>query len=175
LVAICDDAFREVEFPALQPPAKEKTMYCLLGTASKQFLSVAFLLLAGSANLVYAADIVALTGKLSGASEVPGNASAGTGTLEATLDTKTKVLKWKVDYAGLSGPAGAGHFHGPAPAGQNAGVALGFKGSAESPITGEATLTPEQVDALLNGQWYVNLHTKAYPGGEIRAQVLPAK
>ncbi len=150
-------------------------MYCLLGTKSKQFLSVAFLVLAGSANMAYAADIVTLTGKLTGATEVPGNASAGMGTVEATLDTETKVLKWKVDYAGLSGPAGAGHFHGPAPAGQNAAVALGFKGSVESPIMGEATLTPEQANALLNGQWYVNLHTKAYPGGEIRAQIMPAK
>jgi hypothetical protein len=130
--------------------------------------------LAGTASLAYAAEVVTLTGKLSGANEVPPNTSAGTGTVEATLNKQTNELKWKVVYSGLTGPAGAGHFHGPAALGQNAGVALGFKGSVESPITGEATITAEQAKDLLDGKWYVNLHTKASPGGEIRAQVVPA-
>ena len=34
-------------------------------------------------------------------------------------------------------------------------------------------LTPEQIKDLLDGKWYVNLHTKAFPGGEIRAQLKP--
>jgi hypothetical protein len=97
------------------------------------------------------------------------------GTVEATLNTQTNELKWKVVYSGLSGPAGAAHFHGPAESGQNAGVVLGFKGSVESPISGGTTITPVQANDLLSGKWYVNIHTKAYPGGEIRAQVMPAK
>lgn len=70
---------------------------------------------------------------------------------------------------------GAGHFHGPAIAGQNAGVVLGFNGSVESPISGEATITPAQAKDFSDGKWYVNLHTKDNPGGELRAQVTPAK
>jgi hypothetical protein len=35
-----------------------------------------------------------------------------------------------------------------------------------------ATLTPEQATQLLGGQWYVNIHTEANPGGEIRGQVM---
>ncbi len=138
-----------------------------------KFLAVVILALAGGASVAQAADLVAFTGQLAGASETPPNNSAGTGTVEASLNKASAELKWKVVYSGLSGPAGAGHFHGPAAPGQNAGVALGFKGSVESPITGEATLTPEQMKDLLDGKWYVNLHTKAYPGGEIRAQLTP--
>lgn len=138
----------------------------------KRFLVVAVFAFASCAS-VADTSIVTLTGKLSGANEVPPNASSGTGTVEATLNKETNELKWTVVYTGLTGPAGAGHFHGPALPGQNAGVVLGFKGSVESPITGEATITPAQSTDVLAGKWYVNLHTKSNPGGEIRAQVMP--
>lgn len=142
-------------------------------TLTLKFLAVVLVAAAATANLAHAADTVSLTGQLSGASETPPNPSGATGSVEASLNKASAELSWKVVYSGLSGPAGAGHFHGPAAVGQNAGVALGFKGSVESPITGAATLTPEQMKDLLDGKWYVNLHTKAYPGGEIRAQLKP--
>ena len=74
----------------------------------------------------------------------------------------------------VTGPVKAGHFHGPAPAGQNTGVALGFTGSMDSPIQGSATLTAAQAADVLAGKWYANLHTAANPGGEIRGQLTPA-
>lgn len=120
------------------------------------------------------AETVTITGKLAASSEVPPNASAGVGTLDANLDKASSILKWTVTYSGLTGPVKAGHFHGPAPAGQNAGVALGFSGSMDSPIQGTATLTAAQVADLLAGKWYVNLHTAANPGGEIRGQATAA-
>ena len=141
---------------------------------TKRLLAMAFCALAGSASMAYAAETLTLTGKLSAASETPPNASEAIGTVAATLNMETNELKWKVVYSGLTGPAVAGHFHGPAEAGKNAGVVLGFKGSVASPITGEATITPEQAKDVAAGKWYVNLHTKANPGGEIRAQVTPA-
>jgi hypothetical protein len=95
--------------------------------------------------------------------------------LEASLDNQTSVLSWTLTYSGMSGPVKAGHFHGPAVAGANAGVALGFTGSVESPIKGTATLTAAQVDDLKAGKWYVNLHTAANPGGEVRGQVMPSQ
>ena len=142
-------------------------------TLIKNLLAIAVTALLGSASAAHAGDIIALSGKLSSANESPPNTSAGTGSVKVTLDKDSNQLKWKVVYSDLSGPAGAGHLHGPATEGQNAGVALGFKGAIESPITGEATITPEQAKDVLAGKWYVNLHTKANPGGEIRAQVLP--
>ena len=126
-------------------------------------------LLAGCAML---GSTVQLGGSLSGAQEVPPVSTAGSGTVEATFDKQTNRLSYRVVYSGLSGPAAAGHFHGPATAGQNAGVVLGFSNAA-SPIQGEATLTAAQAADLLAGRWYVNIHTARNPGGEIRAQVIP--
>ena len=122
-----------------------------------------------------ASNAVAFSAKLSGASEVPANTSTGSGTLEASLDTQSNVLSWTVTDTGLTGAVKAGHFHGPAAAGANAGVALGFTGGVESPIKGTATLTAAQAADLLAGKWYVNLHTAANPGGEVRGQVAPAQ
>ncbi len=111
----------------------------------------------------------AMTVPLSASNEVPPNSSAATGTARVELDGMT--VKWTVTYSGTTGPVTAGHFHGPAAAGANAGVSLPFTGSMASPIVGSATLTQAQVDQLKAGMWYVNLHTAANPGGEIRGQV----
>ena len=50
-----------------------------------------------------------------------------------------------------------------------------FAGSLGSPITGSKQLTAAQVAQLRGGFWYVNLHTAAFPGGEIRGQVTAAR
>ena len=110
-----------------------------------------------------------MTVPLSGQNEVPPNASTAVGNARIWLDGMN--LKWTVTYSGTTGPVTAGHFHGPAAAGANAGVVLPFTGSMASPIEGSATLTQAQVDQLKAGLWYVNLHTAANPGGELRGQV----
>ena len=115
-------------------------------------------------------NTVVLGGNLSGASEVPPVNTAGSGTVEARFDKTTQVLSWKVSFTGLSGPATAAHFHGPALPGGNAGVVIPFTGST-SPIEGSATLTPTQAADLLAGKWYANVHTAANKGGEVRAQI----
>jgi hypothetical protein len=117
------------------------------------------------------AETVALKATLNAASQVPVNDSKGTGTAAVTYDTASKKLSWKVTYAGLTGPATAGHFHGPAEPGKNAGVAVPFAKVDTSPIEGSATLTDAQAADLLAGKYYVNIHTKAHPAGEIRGQV----
>ena len=109
--------------------------------------------------------------RLSGTSEVPSVMSAGAGTLVVTLNPSTNMLNWTMTYSGLSGPVTGAHFHGPAMAGQNAGVIVPVTGSLASPITGTATFTPAQAADLAAGKWYVNLHTAANPGGEICGQV----
>ena len=108
---------------------------------------------------------------LDGKAEVPANTSSATGTADLDYDAASKKLSWKVSYSGLSGPATAAHFHGPAETGKNAGVAVPIPGIANSPAEGSATLTEAQASDLLAGKLYVNIHTAANPGGEIRGQV----
>ncbi len=73
------------------------------------------------------AATVALKATLNTASEVPAKTGDGSGTLTATLDTSTHELKYHVEFRGLSGPAVAAHFHGPAAPGVNAGPQVAVK------------------------------------------------
>jgi len=129
-------------------------------------------ILSGCTSTPTMSNEVTIGGKLTASAENPTNSSTGMGLLEATYNKETNVLNWTISYSGLTGPVKAGHFHGPAIPGQNAGVVLGFTGSTESPIKGSATITPAQAADLLAGKWYVNLHTAMNPSGEIRAQAL---
>jgi hypothetical protein len=128
------------------------------------------------ASIAAQAATVSLKATLKASSEVPPNTSDGTGMLTATLDTKTHELKYHAEFQGLSGPATAAHFHGPAAPGVNGGPQVPVKTTPlESPIEGTATLTPGQQKDLLDGKWYFNIHTKANPSGEIRGQLETSK
>ncbi len=115
------------------------------------------------------AEVVNLKAAMNAASEVPTNPSKGTGTLTATYDTASKKLSWKGSYSDLTGPATAAHFHSAEP-GKNGPVAVPIT-PPTSPLEGSATLTDAQAADLLGGKWYVNVHTNANKGGEIRGQV----
>ena len=136
-------------------------------------LFAAIALIAGVANATPPAhaETITLKAELKGSNEVPPNTSPATGKAEASLDTETRLLNWKVTYADLTGPAMGAHFHGPSEAGKNAGIVLPFK-SAQTPIEGTATLTESQAADLLAGKWYANIHTGANPGGELRGQMM---
>lgn len=116
-------------------------------------------------------SMVALTTQMRAANEVPANASMGTGQVDAVFNKDTNLLRWKVSYMNLTGAATAGHFHGPAAVGANAGVVLPWQGPMANPLEGSATLTAPQAADLLAGRWYANIHTAANPGGEIRGQM----
>lgn len=107
---------------------------------------------------------------LTSAAQVPAVTSPGKGTADVGFDSATKTLTWKVTYSGLTGPATMAHFHGPAEAGKNAPVAVPLKDAA-SGAEGSATLTDAQAADLMAGKYYINIHTAANPGGEIRGQV----
>ena len=135
-------------------------------------------LMAGVAFLICGvaqAETVPFGATLNGASEVPPKTTNGNGTAVASLDTGTKVLTYTIAYAQLTGPATAGHFHGPAEEGKNAGVAVPLSTPLASPIKGTATLTDAQVADLMAGRWYANVHTAANPSGEIRGQLIRSK
>ena len=113
------------------------------------------------------AETVKMRAELKGASQ-----SSATGMIEASYDTASRALTWQGTHSGLSGPATAAHFHGPAEPGKNAGIAV--PSPAVSPIKGSATLTEAQAADLTSGKYYFNVHTAANPGGEIRGQVVKA-
>ena len=132
-----------------------------------------FAALAFAASVAFAGPAFADKYKaaLDAKAEVPPNASTATGTADIDYDPATKKLSWKLTYSGLTGPATAAHFHGPAEAGKNAGVAVAIPNAGTSPVEGSATLTDAQAADLVAGKYYVNVHTQANPGGEIRGQV----
>ena len=119
---------------------------------------------AGAETITFKAD-------LTGPAETPPTDSKGTGTLTATYDTATKALAWTVEYSGLTGPATAAHFHGPAPAGKPAPIEVPLPAPLDSPIKGSATLTDAEAKDLLDGLIYFNIHTAAHKPGEIRGQL----
>jgi len=117
------------------------------------------------------AETVTLKASLAASQEVPPNDSTGTGTVTMTYDTASKKLTYDGSYSGLSGPATAGHFHGPAEPGKNAGVVVPITDAKSTSFKGTADLTDAQAADLLGGKWYVNIHTDAHKGGELRGQV----
>jgi hypothetical protein len=134
----------------------------------------AIALLLGRSTRSYAATVT-YKADLKGSSEVPPTTSTGTGSVTMTFDPATKELKWNGTYTGLTGAPTAAHIHGPAEAGKNAGVEvwISTKGEAfPSPFSGSATLTDGQAGDLTGGLCYVNIHTAANPGGEIRGQLM---
>lgn len=133
---------------------------------------------------------------LSGPTENPANSSPGTGTAYVTLDTIAHTLRVNVTFGGLTANTTASHIHCCITAPGNASVAtvvpafpgfpLGVTSGSYNQVldttqasTWNATFitnnggTPAGAEAALanglaTGQAYLNIHTSAYPGGEIR-------
>ncbi|MCU7552135.1 CHRD domain-containing protein [Chitinophagaceae bacterium LB-8] len=120
-----------------------------------------------------------LSGQASAANEIrtPPVVSSATATISGTYNESTNVLQYKIDWSGLTGNATAMHFHGPATPQQNASVMIAIPGSnTPSGSISESITLHDTVEAhLLGGKVYYNLHTQAYPGGEIRGNIVTTK
>lgn len=110
----------------------------------------------------------------SGLQETPANNSTATGTFVGTYDDVTNLLTYTINFSGLSANTTAAHFHA-APPGIAGGVVIGPAGFPTGVTSGTFstthTLTATQEDSLKLGLWYFNIHTSAFSGGEIRAQI----
>lgn len=115
--------------------------------------------------------IVTFNATLNGASEVPANTSTATGTATGSYNKTTKVLTVNVTYTGITPTMG--HIHVGA-VGVNGPVVFPFT-NLMSPIsyTSPALDATQEADLLANN-YYVNLHTSAFSGGEIRGQLTTA-
>ena len=112
------------------------------------------------------------TSNLSGVQEVPPNASPGTGTGNLTLTGS--AITCSVSVSGLTGAPVAAHIHQGAP-GINGGIIVTLTGGPTVfNCPAAATLTPTQITDLDAGNLYFNVHTAAFPGGEVRGQILHA-
>jgi hypothetical protein len=117
---------------------------------------------------------VVLRADLSGREEVPPTTSPATGDAMAILNPATQELSWSINYRGLSGPAVSAHIHGPSEPGKNAVAQIDIgKSALGSPLRGSAKVTPQEAQQILEGKWYVNVHTAQNLGGEIRGQLEP--
>ena len=139
-------------------------------------MSKRFLLAIGALGVVTAganATVWAFNGVMDGLQEVPPNASPGTGSFTGTIDDVTGAFTLTGTYTGLLAGVTASHIHGPAPVGANGPVivALTHTGGTSGTLTGGGTISLAQVADMMAGLHYVNVHTQAFPGGEIRGQI----
>lgn len=117
-------------------------------------------------------QIVPFNALLDGGQEVPANAATGSGWATATVDTAANTISYYISYSGLTGAPTAAHFHGNRLHGASGGVKVGLT-AGPSPMTGTVSYLQADEGQLLSGMFYINLHTAAFGGGEIRGQLVP--
>ncbi|GAB3786831.1 CHRD domain-containing protein [Spirosoma horti] len=146
------------------------TKNSLLSIVALLGLSLAISSCGNDENPTIASTTTRLGATLTGSGEKPtSTTSTATGTFVGNLNTTTRVLSYTVTYQGLT-PTG-GHLHKITAADGTGPVDIPFP-SLTSPISATtAALRQGQVDSLLAGQYYANLHTTAYKAGEIRGEV----
>lgn len=111
---------------------------------------------------------------LSGEEEVPAVESAGTGSADLSVNVATGEVEGTLTVNGID--VTAAHIHDGF-AGSNGPVLIGLEQDMNDPsiynVPAGAMLDAAGIDALLAAGLYLNAHTAANPGGELRAQILP--
>ncbi|MFN8059488.1 MAG: CHRD domain-containing protein [Vicinamibacterales bacterium] len=133
---------------------------------------------------------IVLTAQLEGGQEVPGIASGSVGNAVVTIDRAAGTISYEVNIYNLPTGIVASHIHAGSP-GVAGPVILNFTVPAVgqsndfkisgSLTAGDVVARPAQgigsfedaIVAIASGGTYVNVHTQANPGGEIRGQLCP--
>lgn len=144
---------------------------------SLRFARTPFVLGGVFATLVAApatATVHTLVATLNGVEETPANTSLGLGTATVLLDDVANTVTVTGTYSALGTAATLCHIHGPAALGVPAGIMVGLTvtGGTSGTIGSGGSVTAAQVTQILSGATYVNVHTTAFPNGEIRGQLL---
>jgi hypothetical protein len=127
---------------------------------------------------------------LDGLQEVPANASPAAGSMQITIDDVAGLISYSFAGFNLQGSFSAAHIH-VAPAGVNGPVVFNLVPPADysGPVTfgnisipnswallGQSETISTTLAAAINAtpwNYYVNIHTSLFPGGEIRGQLAP--
>lgn len=125
---------------------------------------------------------------LTGAQEIPVTGSLATGTATVTIDAARTTITVSMTTTGLTGVT-ASHIHVGGPTVANGGIIFSlfdptvdgaFTGTVNKNLTSAnlsakplegVTTFADAVNAILNGNAYINVHTSANPGGEIRGNL----
>jgi hypothetical protein len=97
---------------------------------------------------------------------------------QAAFVVRGDKLSVDISFADLSKKLTTAHIHGPATEDETADVLIGLvpeisPNTKAGTIQGTVPITPEQVDLMSTGMTYVDLHSKKFPTGEIRGQIVP--
>jgi hypothetical protein len=167
----------------------------------KRYMMVAsFVLILGIGLFALAQGFKHFGGALIGYEEVPAVSTAGRGNFNAQISRDGSSVSWQLSYANLEGSITQAHIH-LGQRGVNGGISVflctnlgnGPAGTPPCPpgpatISGTFTaadvigpnaqgIAPGEYDELVRairaGATYANVHTTAFPGGEIRSQLDP--
>lgn len=117
--------------------------------------------------------ILFIANSLDGSQEVPAKSTGPRGSVAVTIDRASRALVLHANTSGVD-DASAAHIH-TGYAGENGPVAIGLTKDTVDVTHWSAsgiTLTEPQLDSIEHGVAYVNVHTPANPGGEIRGQLV---
>ena len=127
---------------------------------------------------------------MSSAQETPAVPSSALGTMDVFYSKETRTLSYTVTWSGLTDSLSLMHIHGLGPTGFAAGVVQNIvaasnsifpqktsgkytflkSGAISGTLLADGVAVKEQ--DILNGVYYMNIHTPAYPAGEIRGQII---
>lgn len=117
--------------------------------------------------------VLFIANSLDGSQEVPAKSTPALGSVAVTIDRASRTLELQANTSGVD-DASAAHIH-TGHAGENGPVAIGLTKDTADATHWSASgiaLTEQQLDAIEHGAAYVNVHTPANPGGEIRGQLV---
>ena len=124
------------------------------------------------------AQVVELRATITGSQEVPPSGSLGTGTAIMFYYPSSNTFDLMVSITGLSNAATASHIHEAAAGSSGSVVSPNFGGDSAYTRSGTSltgTFLSQRYTGnpgeLLKGNAYYNLHTAAFPGGELRGQL----
>jgi len=124
--------------------------------------------------LVWADPVMAVTRQFTLLADGPcaGTAESGMATGTFTLDTDTRNVDYSISITGLSSNETGKHVHGPYDSCETMGGSILAFLPVGNDVSGSYVLATEQdVQDMIDGKHWINIHTQSHTGGELRGQI----